>query len=228
MDHAGTEPTLTAGAQDAWVEPRVDDAGSLTRRAARVKRKHRKRENQAMITPAYVRTMAEYNAEMNRRLYGAAGGLSDAERRADRGAFFHSIHGTLAHLLWGDAQWMSRFDDWPRPATPIKESDRYIADWGELCAPRQKADADIAGWAARVDDSWFDGDMSWPSQAAGRFGHRRERRIHILQREFCIGMSLPDRQHALLIECEVIHRKSLRSGNTGVARRERQNWAGTE
>jgi hypothetical protein len=82
MDHAGTEPTLTAGAQDAWVEPRVDDAGSLTRRAARVKRKHRKRENQAMITPAYVRTMAEYNAEMNRRLYGAAGGLSDAERTA--------------------------------------------------------------------------------------------------------------------------------------------------
>jgi uncharacterized damage-inducible protein DinB len=165
LDHAGTEPTLTAGAQDAWVEPRVDDAGSLTRRAARVKRKHRKRENQAMITPAYVRTMAEYNAEMNRRLYGAAGGLSDAERRADRGAFFHSIHGTLAHLLWGDAQWMSRFDDWPRPATPIKESDRYIADWGELCAARQKADADIARW---VDDSWFDGDMSWPSQAAGR------------------------------------------------------------
>ena len=35
-----------------------------------------------MITPAYVRTMAEYNAEMNRRLYGAAGGLSDAERTA--------------------------------------------------------------------------------------------------------------------------------------------------
>ena len=26
-----------------------------------------------MITPAYVRLMAEYNAEMNRRLYDAAG-----------------------------------------------------------------------------------------------------------------------------------------------------------
>ena len=25
-----------------------------------------------MITPAYIRTMAEYNAEMNRRLYAAA------------------------------------------------------------------------------------------------------------------------------------------------------------
>ena len=34
-----------------------------------------------MITPDYIRTMAEYNAEMNRRLYGAAARLSDPERR---------------------------------------------------------------------------------------------------------------------------------------------------
>ena len=53
-----------------------------------------------MITPAYVGTMAAYNAEMNRRLYGAAGRLSDAERRASRGAFWGSIHGTLTHILW--------------------------------------------------------------------------------------------------------------------------------
>ena len=48
-----------------------------------------------MITPAYVPTMAAYNAEMNRRLYGAAARLSDAERRQPRGAFWGSIHGTL-------------------------------------------------------------------------------------------------------------------------------------
>ncbi len=55
-----------------------------------------------MITPAYVRLMADYNAEMNRRLYAAAARLSDAERKADRGAFWKSIHGTLMHILWGD------------------------------------------------------------------------------------------------------------------------------
>ena len=38
-----------------------------------------------MITPAYVRTMAAYNAEMNRRLYGAASRLSDEERRKPGG-----------------------------------------------------------------------------------------------------------------------------------------------
>ena len=64
-----------------------------------------------MISPAYVRLMAEYNAEMNRRLYGAAARLTDAERKADRGAFWKSIHGTLTHILWGDTQWMSRFDN---------------------------------------------------------------------------------------------------------------------
>ena len=121
-----------------------------------------------MITPPYVRTMAEYNAEMNRRLYGAAGRLSEAARRADRGAFWHSVHGTLGHILWGDSQWMSRFDAWERPATPIKESDHLIEDWQELCAAREKADAAISRWAAGVDDAWLDVDLTWFSGAANR------------------------------------------------------------
>jgi uncharacterized damage-inducible protein DinB len=121
-----------------------------------------------MITPAYCRTMAAYNAEMNRRLYGAADRLSDAERRADKGAFWHSIHGTLVHILWGDSQWMSRFADWPRPATPIRESDHFVEDWAELRLARATADADIAGWADRVDEAWLARDLTWFSGAAGR------------------------------------------------------------
>jgi len=121
-----------------------------------------------MITPAYVRTMAAYNTEMNKRLYNAANRLSDAERRRDRGAFWHSIHGTLVHILWGDGQWMSRFDGWERPTTPIKESDHFVEDWTELCAARQKADADIARWAQKVDDKWLDAHLTWFSGAANR------------------------------------------------------------
>src|SRR5882672_10606198 len=102
-----------------------------------------RRRRPPMITPAYVRTMAAYNAEMNRRLYEAASRLPDAERRCDRGAFWGSLHGTLVHILWGDSQWMSRFDNWERPSTPIKESDHLIEDWAELCARREKADSDI-------------------------------------------------------------------------------------
>ena len=121
-----------------------------------------------MITPSYVRTMAAYNAEMNRRLYDAAQRLGETERRRDRGGFWHSIHGTLVHILWGDGQWMSRFDDWPRPATPIKESDRFIEGWDELYAARQKADADISRWAGNIDQAWLNAELTWFSGAAGR------------------------------------------------------------
>jgi uncharacterized damage-inducible protein DinB len=121
-----------------------------------------------MITPAYIRTMAAYNAEMNRRLYGAAARLSEAERRAPRGAFWGSIHATLTHILWGDRQWMSRFDNWPKPDTPIKQSAQMIDDFAELLAVREKADADIARWAHKVDDTWLEEDMVWFSGAANR------------------------------------------------------------
>jgi uncharacterized damage-inducible protein DinB len=124
-----------------------------------------------MITPAYVRTMTAYNAEMNRRLYGAAAGLSDDERRASHGAFWGSIHGTLCHILWGDRQWMSRFDDWPRPATPIKQSAGMIEDFSELAAARERADADIGRWADKVDDAWLGEDLVWFSGAANREMH---------------------------------------------------------
>jgi len=114
-----------------------------------------------MITPAYARTMAAYNAEMNRRLYAAAAQLPDAQRKADCGAFWKSIHGTLVHILWGDGQWMSRFADWPRPKTPIKESAGMIDDFAELRARREKADADIVVWAAGLDAAWLADDMVW-------------------------------------------------------------------
>lgn len=52
-----------------------------------------------MISLSYLQLMAAYNAEMNRRVYAAAGRLDDAARREDRGAFWHSIHGTLSHLV---------------------------------------------------------------------------------------------------------------------------------
>lgn len=121
-----------------------------------------------MITPAYVRTMAAYNTEMNRRLYGAAARLSEAERGAQHGAFWGSIHGTLTHILWGDRQWMSRFDDWEKPATPIKQSAQMIEDFSELAAAREQADAGISRWAHKIDDTWLDQDLVWFSGAANR------------------------------------------------------------
>ncbi len=55
------------------------------------------------------RQLAGYNAWANTTIYAAAAHLSDADYRADRGAFFKSVHGTLNHLLVTDRLWMRRF-----------------------------------------------------------------------------------------------------------------------
>jgi len=121
-----------------------------------------------MISPAHVRAMAAYNAEMNRRLYAAAGTLTDAQRRADDGAFFGSIHATLSHLLWGDRIWMHRFAGWERPPGGIAESTRLVDDWDALRAARAEADARLQEWAAGLSPAELDGDLSWFSGATGR------------------------------------------------------------
>jgi uncharacterized damage-inducible protein DinB len=102
--------------------------------------------SEVLVTPAFVRTMAAYNAEMNRRLYGAAERLPDGARRLARGAFWSSIHGTLCHLLWGDQMWMSRFDGWPKPTVIQKDSAALIADFDELRRARSPADDKISNW----------------------------------------------------------------------------------
>jgi len=121
-----------------------------------------------MITPDWVRLMAAYNAEMNRRLYAAADRLTPAQRTEDRGAFFGSVQGTLSHLLWGDRFWMHRFDGWEKPPGGIATSPTLYADWKALKRERAETDAGIEGWASRVDPAWLTGRLSWFSAAMGR------------------------------------------------------------
>ncbi|MCB1487455.1 MAG: damage-inducible protein DinB [Bauldia sp.] len=58
---------------------------------------------------AHFAMFADYNRWANRRLYAAARALPDADYRADRGAFFGSLHRTLNHLVVTDRIWMHRF-----------------------------------------------------------------------------------------------------------------------
>ena len=122
-----------------------------------------------MITPAYVRVMAAYNAELNRRLYGAAATLSEAQRREDCGAFWRSIHGTLSHLLWADQIWMSRFDGWDAPGVRLAESGQFFdGPFEAMTLARAALDGRLAAWAERVDDAWLSGTLSWFSGATGQ------------------------------------------------------------
>ncbi len=152
-----------------------------------------------MITASYVRLMAQYNAEMNRRLYTAAARLSDVERKADRGAFWQSIHGTLSHVLWGDTQWMSRFDNWPKPEVPPKQSAAMFDDFAALTARREQADADIQAWADRMDDAWLAEDLVWFSGAAQQ--ELRRKRGPLVVHFFNHQTHHRGQAHALLTAC---------------------------
>jgi uncharacterized damage-inducible protein DinB len=112
--------------------------------------------------------MSRYNAEMNRRIFAAAARLNDRERRAQRGAYWGSIHGTLCHLLWGDQLWMYRFDGWPKPVVAQKDSASLVATFDELRELRVKADEGISRWAERIEDNWLQEDQSWFSLSAAR------------------------------------------------------------
>lgn len=121
-----------------------------------------------MITPAYVRVMAAYNSEMNRRIYAGADRLTDTQRREDRGLFWGFLFGTLNHVMWGDRQWMSRLSDWPKNTIPNPQSPTLFADYRDLRSERMKADAALEAWAEGIEEDWLDQDLVWFSGAAGR------------------------------------------------------------
>ncbi len=116
-----------------------------------------------MITPEFVTTMAAYNAEMNRRVYGAALRLPEAVLREDGGAFWKSIQGTLCHIYWADRIWLSRFGVGEKPDVPNAQSASLIPDFGQLWAERQIFDATIIDWAAGLRQADLEGDLSWYS-----------------------------------------------------------------
>ncbi|ACK49779.1 DinB family protein [Methylocella silvestris BL2] len=95
--------------------------------------------------------MAAYNAFANTRLYEQAAKLSDADYRADCGAFFKSVHGTLNHLLVADRIWMKRFTGEGEP--PNRLDAILHDDLASLRAARQAEDRRIADYAAGLDDS---------------------------------------------------------------------------
>lgn len=100
-------------------------------------------------------SFAGYNGWANRRLYDAAAALSDTEYRADAGAFFKSMHGTLNHLLATDRIWMKRFTG--SGDAPDRLDAVLHDDLAALRTARDAEDRRIVEWIASLDQAALNG-----------------------------------------------------------------------
>lgn len=102
---------------------------------------------------------AGYNRWANERLYEAASKLPDADYRADRGAFFRSVHGTLNHLLVADRIWMYRFTG--TGEAPGQLDAILFERFDDLRAARGDEDARISQFCAQLTGELLAGDFSY-------------------------------------------------------------------
>lgn len=103
--------------------------------------------------------LAGYNAWANQRLYDAVAALADTDYRADHGAFFGSVHGTLNHLLVGDRVWMHRFTG--AGPSPARLDEILHDDFDGLRAARKAEDARIIAYVASITPDDLEGTISY-------------------------------------------------------------------
>ncbi len=122
-----------------------------------------------MITPSYVATLAAHSRWVNDGIFAGCDQLSDADRKKDCGAFFKSIHGTLNHILWANQMWMHRLAETPAPiAAAIPGSLNQYESYDDLKREREVLDDVIRDWAADLDQSALEGNLTWYSGSSGR------------------------------------------------------------
>ncbi|PIE13786.1 MAG: damage-inducible protein DinB [Rhodobacterales bacterium] len=118
-----------------------------------------------MIGPEYCLTMARYNAWQNKQVQKSLRGMESAALTEDRGAFFGSILGTLNHLLWGDALWMSRFDGGEAFGGGIPHSTELTQTAHDWAVERFRLDSRIILWAEQLTSVALSGNLTWYSGA---------------------------------------------------------------
>lgn len=112
-----------------------------------------------MNTAELFRKLAGFNAWANGKIYDSCGALAEEDLRADRGAFFGSIHATLNHLLAVDMGWIGRIEG---VASGIESLDQILhEDMSELRRAREAEDARLIGLCDGLDQEGIDRIVSY-------------------------------------------------------------------
>lgn len=119
------------------------------------------------MTLEHARVMARYNRWMNDKLYAASGELTDGARRAERGAFFGSVHRTLNHILLADRVWLGRFtgaalQEGEMGPGGIRALDQELyADFDELRRERATTDDAIDAFVTTLTEERLAGELRY-------------------------------------------------------------------
>lgn len=113
------------------------------------------------MTPEHANMMARYNQWMNENLYSVCAYLTDEFRKADRGLFFRSVHGTLNHLLLADKLWLGRFIREPFEVESLHQE--LFADFPSLREARADTDRLILEWTAGITEAELASDLEYRS-----------------------------------------------------------------
>ncbi|RYC33018.1 damage-inducible protein DinB [Lichenibacterium minor] len=112
--------------------------------------------------------LARYNAWANHKLYDAVEALPDADRRADRGVAFHSLVGTLNHILVSDMIWMERLSGGSAPA--LRLDSILHDDFDALRSARGAEDTRIIGFVDGLDEAALRSSFTYrPLTLPGRY-----------------------------------------------------------
>lgn len=122
------------------------------------------------------RLMAQYNAWVNNRLYDIVATLSAEERQRDRGAFFHSIQGTLNHLLLTDRIWLGRFSNSTPYTFPTLQATKLVFEceslsqilypnFADLRVERSHTDRAITQWMQDLEPEMLSAPMRYYNNA---------------------------------------------------------------
>jgi uncharacterized damage-inducible protein DinB len=114
---------------------------------------------------AYFQMFAGYNAWANHRLHAACALLDETDYRAERGAFFGSIHGTLNHLIVTDRIWLARLRGETLPSVQLDAV--IFNDLATLRAARVHEDAALSTHVAGLTDEQLAGRLRWTRVADG-------------------------------------------------------------
>jgi uncharacterized damage-inducible protein DinB len=135
-----------------------------------------------MSDPSTWQATARYNRWFNTRLYETLAASTEEIRRASRGAFFGSIHGTLSHLVVADALWLTRVNAlesadheaprWPGPAAQSLQLDSDVwPDFADLTRARAFLDARLVAWTEAFSADALQATVRYTNIAGTPFVH---------------------------------------------------------